>query len=385
MRVAHVLAAPRRDGGAETHALALAAAQAARGDSVSILHLRPGADAPAGVRLRALGEETAVGLALAEIEAELVHVHGFPLGTAGERALLASAVPTVRSLHDWSFGCASGQRWFRDGSHCRRPHGAACVEGILLRGCSHRSDVRPALARLRSVPGRLQALRTASAVVVYSHTVAAAAAANGLPHVHVVPYFVERAPEPVAPARGRDLAFVGRLVGAKGLDVALHALSRVSGAWDALQVAGDGWARPAAERLVRRLGLEGRVRFHGWLPGDETSSLVSSSRALLLPSRWPEPFGIAGLEALALGRPVVASDGGGVREWLNAACGLLVPPGDVAALAAAVARLDDEPALGERLGRAGWARAGDFAPSRHLERLDAAYAAALVGPREAAA
>ncbi|HET7572558.1 MAG TPA: glycosyltransferase family 4 protein [Gaiellaceae bacterium] len=384
MRIAHLLSAPRREGGAEAHALGLAAAQAARGDEVALLHLEPGPDAPASVAARPLASGAEAARVLAETGAELVHVHGLPLDPAAERTLAASGVPAVRSLHDWSFGCASGQRWFRDGSHCARVHGPACVEGILVRGCSHRLDVRPALRRLREVSALLPPLRAAAAVVVYSEAVAASARATGLARVHVVPYFVERPAEPAPHPGGRDLAFVGRVVGAKGLDVALRALALAPDAWDELHVAGDGWARPSAERLADRLGLGDRVRFHGWLAPDETAALLATASALLLPSRWPEPFGIAGLEALALGRPVVASRGGGVPDWLDESCGLLVAPSDPAALAAAVTRLAAEPGLAARLGRAGWERAASFSPARHLELLDAVYASAVAASREAA-
>ncbi|HET7568454.1 MAG TPA: glycosyltransferase family 4 protein [Gaiellaceae bacterium] len=380
MRIAHLLAEPSRHGGAEAHALALAAAQAARGDDVILVALRPGPDAPAGVPLHV---STDPASALAAAAPDVVHVHGTPLG-GGEEEALGRAV--VRSLHDWSFACASGEKRFRGDVPCGRAHGAGCVEGILARGCAHRPNVLVPLRRLREISAQLPALRASGAVVVYSHAVREAALANGFPpeRVHVVPYFVERAPAPAPVAAGRSFVFAGRVVGSKGLDVALRALAAAPGAWDELHVAGDGWARPDAERLAAELGIGARVRFHGWLDAAGVRTLVRDSRALLLPSRWPEPFGIAGLEALALGRPVVASHGGGIPEWLTADCGILVPPGDPASLAAAVALLDAEPGLAERLGRGGWERAARYSPAAHLERLDAVYASVAAARGRAA-
>ena len=72
---------------------------------------------------------------------------------------------------------------------------------------------------------------------------------------------------------------------------------------------------------------------------------------LVLPSLWPEPFGLVGPEAMAYGKPVVAFDVGGVREWLvDRVNGLLVPRGDVPSLAAAIAELQMDPQLRARLG-----------------------------------
>jgi glycosyltransferase involved in cell wall biosynthesis len=109
--------------------------------------------------------------------------------------------------------------------------------------------------------------------------------------------------------------FVGRLVPEKGTDRLLEIVSRFVGL--TLTVAGDGPERPRLEGLARDLGIAGRVEFLGAVARDRIGALYRACRAVAVPSLWPEPFGIIGLEAMAAGRPVVAFRTGGIPEWLE--------------------------------------------------------------------
>jgi glycosyltransferase involved in cell wall biosynthesis len=133
-----------------------------------------------------------------------------------------------------------------------------------------------------------------------------------------------------APSGDRfTFVLVGRLERRKGVDLALEALARVPRV--ALEIVGDGEERGALERLARRRGLADRVRFHGYV--DDPRPLLWAADAALCSSR-SEGQGIALLEAMATARPVVGFAVGGVPETVgDGACGWLVPPGDVGALA----------------------------------------------------
>jgi glycosyltransferase involved in cell wall biosynthesis len=125
--------------------------------------------------------------------------------------------------------------------------------------------------------------------------------------------------------------FVGRLVETKGVRDAVSAWRR-SGVDLPLVFAGTGTLRAELARWAEEGdGLE----VLGWVPRDRLSGVYRRARALVLPSRWQEPFGIVGLEALAFGVPVVAWESGGVGEW-HPGPGL-VRWGDVEALAEALA------------------------------------------------
>ena len=374
MKILHVLGTARPVGGAEAYALVTAAAQERAGHEVAFLHT----DAQPSLNGTAQHRATDVASALAwtkALEPDVVHVHGSPLEAELERGL-QKRYAVVRSLHDYSFACASTHHYFRDGAPCTRAHGPGCIAGLALRGCAHRADVRPVVSAYRRVGERLPLVRDADAVVVYSDYVRQTALRNGVPadRCRTIPYFVQRAAQPPAPFASRTVAFAGRISSAKGLDVLLRALGRTPG-WDSLLVIGDGWQRAECERLARELHIDDRIEWLGWLGAGGVRTALARARVVAVPSRWPEPFGIVGIEAMAQARAVVASRAGGIPEWLDdRETGLLVEPGDVDALALALERvLVDEP-LAIELGLRGWQRAERFAPDRHLAALDAVYA-----------
>ncbi len=138
-----------------------------------------------------------------------------------------------------------------------------------------------------------------------------------------------------------------------------------------LWLAGSGQLLPAAEQQARDLGLDGTVRFLGYVKNAEILEWLAVGRVdvAALPSDW-EGVPVTLIEALAYGVPVVASDVGGVAELVGDGCGLLVPAGDVAALAEGIRRLLGTPRLREDVSRAGRARVEEeFAVERVVERL----------------
>lgn len=165
----------------------------------------------------------------------------------------------------------------------------------------------------------------------------------------------------------------------KGQDVLLRALARLPG--DAVRpwrvwLAGDGPERAPLRELARRLGVGARVRWLG-RRGD-VFALMARAEAVVLPSRT-EGHPLALLEALALGRAVVATAVGGVPEVVAPErTGLLVPPEDPAALADALARLGADPGLGPRLGAAAARDArARFDVRRAVAQLESLYRACL--------
>ncbi|MDX2193209.1 MAG: glycosyltransferase family 4 protein [Gemmatimonadales bacterium] len=151
------------------------------------------------------------------------------------------------------------------------------------------------------------------------------------------------------------LLAVSQLIRAKGLDVALAALAQMRTTDARLALVGDGPERAALEQRADALGVRARVDFLG--VRNDVERLLVEADALVHPARWQEAFGYVLAEAMACGRPVVASATGGVPEIVvDGETGFLVPPEDPAALASALDRLTDA-ALRARLGEAGRARA----------------------------
>jgi glycosyltransferase involved in cell wall biosynthesis len=378
VRVLHLNGNGRLAGGTETYLGLLIRGQRQRGDTVALLHKDSACEFPVNVSLRSRGLESDLA-AVADYGPDVVHVHDDNFGLALEREVQRS-YPTVRSLHSFGFGCASGERYFRSGSICTRAHGPGCLVNFVGKGCAHRIDLRPAAKHYFEVNERLPLIRAARAVVAYSEFVRSTALMNRVDgaRCHVIPYCVDRPSQSLPPADPRRISFVGRINRSKGLDLLLRALAGIQPAWDNLVVVGDGWDRERCERLARRLGIARRVEFLGWRHPKEIVQVIRSSRVVAMPSRWPEPFGIVGIEAMAQSRPVVASNVGGIPDWLDdGETGLLVPAGDLSALAAAVTSVLDDTEWAGQMGTAAWQRAGRFSVEAHLERLDRAYEQAL--------
>ena len=150
----------------------------------------------------------------------------------------------------------------------------------------------------------------------------------------------------------------------------------------ALEIIGDGTMRGSLEEQSRRLGLIGgegpdAVTFSGWLPQSECSKRLSGADALVLPSLY-ECGGAVVLEAMAAGRPVIATDWGGPADYLDPSCGILVPPesreGLIAGLAEAMVRLARDPELRGRMGAAGRRKALElYSWDRKAEAILAIY------------
>ncbi len=172
----------------------------------------------------------------------------------------------------------------------------------------------------------------------------------GIDTAAYTPQSADRAPRPV-------FSYLGRLKKYKGVHLCIEAFAEMNVPDAVLEIAGAGDYRPALEALARSRGLGDRVKFLGRISEAEKLSLLRRSWALVFASP-KEGWGITNLEAAACATPVVASNSPGIRESVrDGHTGFLVRHGDVPAMAAAMRRLAESPALVARLG----AEAHEFA------------------------
>ena len=183
-----------------------------------------------------------------------------------------------------------------------------------------------------------------------------------------------------------NLLFFGEIARHKGVLELTRAFGEVAPALPDLQLVFAGTGRAVAETraLSTRLGLEGRIEFTGWLESERKRAVLADATIFVLPS-YVEGVPMALLEAMSLGLPVIATPVGGVPEIVtHEVDGLLVPPGDVTALAAAITRLMNDPQLRERLGRAARATiAARFSLDTAVEQLLGFYRRFGIEPRAA--
>jgi glycogen(starch) synthase len=172
---------------------------------------------------------------------------------------------------------------------------------------------------------------------------------------------------------------LGRLHEEKGHHVLFHALPLIRQHHPSVRllVAGDGPHRAEMEAAVARFGLEGVVTFLG--RRTDVPTLLALAAVVVVPS-LAESFGFVALEAMAVGRPVVAAATGGLPEVVeDGRSGLLVPQGDPRPLAAAVASLLASPALASALGEEGRRRRACFTAERMVRGYEAVYGELLGG------
>ena len=235
-------------------------------------------------------------------------------------------------------------------------------------------DLRTAI--LRTLGGRIERRteRRAAATLVYTSRLADRIAREVGGPVHVISRGVDRrafstavgAAFPEFAARPRVI-FLGRIVRAKGVDALVEAAARIATRGAEFLLVGDGPDRRRVERLARRAGVAERVHVTGFVAHERVPSVLASADLLVLPSLYEE-LGTVLVEAMQVGLPTVASRVGGIPEVVeHGVTGLLVAPGDPAALAAAIDAILSQPDLARRLGE----NARRRAPKYDLQRVGA--------------
>ncbi len=186
-----------------------------------------------------------------------------------------------------------------------------------------------------------------------------------------------RAVPPSPGPREKTILFAGRVVQDKGADLFVAACARALPAlpgWRAEMIGADrfGAATPdtAFLRAIRPRAAAAGVAMAGWRPHAQVLAAMARAAIVVVPSRWPEPFGLTALEAMAAGAALICAPNGALPEVVGEAA-LLADPTDIPALAAAIRALADDPARRAALGEAGRARAALFDVPRAVPALDA--------------
>jgi 1,4-alpha-glucan branching enzyme len=257
---------------------------------------------------------------------DVVHSHDWLAGQAGVALKARWGCALVATIHATEKG--------RNGT-IRLPIQQAVHEEEWLLAITADRVITVSKAMAREVA---ESFRVGAAVIYNGVTIPPPA--GRAPHRFDAPYFF----------------YIGRLVGEKGVHVAIRALSLMQRRAHCV-VAGKGPLEEELKELARSLGLAGQVQFTGRISEAEKQAWLQNAAAGLVPSLY-EPFGIVALEVMAAGVPVVVGDTGGLAEIVtHGVDGLKVIPGDAASLAAALDRLLAAPDEAGALAAAGRERA----------------------------
>jgi glycosyltransferase involved in cell wall biosynthesis len=289
--------------------------------------------------------------------------------------------PVVKMMHGHFGTCISGHKAFAfpQACACARDFGPTCLAYYLPRRCGQASPL--AMVKQFDWASRQHALlRRYAAVVVASRFMRDQYTRAGVStdRVAAIPLFTELTPPRSIverAARVIDVLFLGRMTSLKGPEVLLRAVA--THVPDArVTFAGDGPERPRLQQLAASLGI--RARFPGWVSGANRDALLGDAAVLAVPSVWPEPFGLVGLEAAAFGTPAVAFDTGGISEWLTDGVNgrLVAPARGSAGLGDAIAALLKDVDNWRQLSAGARDVADRFTIRAHLDALEIVLARA---------
>ena len=383
MRILIVNEAMVGSGGVESYLASLMPALAARGHAIALLHANTRAE-QGGTRIDRAAERTASvaddGLERAlhmmrEWRPDVCFSHNMRRLDIEERLL--DLWPVVKMMHGYFGTCIGGQKAhaFPRITACTRTFGPACIALYLPRHCGQYRPLQM-IDEFRWASRQRDLLPRYAAIVTASTHMADEYRRTGLPPSKIIaaPLFptidTPLTPRPLPPSS--TVLFASRMTPIKGGDVAVRAVAeagRLLGRPVKLLMAGGGPQRARLESLAAALHVD--ATFTGWVSDAARLDLIRRASVLAVPSLWPEPFGLSGLEAAVHGVPAVAFDVGGIREWLrDGVNGVLVrEAGDAGALARALTQVLGDVSFLQQLGEGALAVAGELSRDAHVTRV----------------
>lgn len=381
MKIAHFMIGLQEPGGVSTYISRVGQAQEARGQEVIYVDLAAGPQGFQGAPIVPLGEPERLDAEMKRARVDLIHIH------CDLPKAVKLTVPSLRTVHNNGANCLSGGKFLtRRGVPCGRPYSIpTCLIGHAVDRCG---SLRPLkllanIARMQSEFALLSKMRViAVSAYLRDELVRAGHAASLIETLH------SPAPEmqtsaSVTEERVPRVLFAGRLCVEKGILWLLEAVRMLNGQVH-LDIAGAGPEESRARESCATWSMEHYVSFHGWQSAEAITRLLCSCRAFVFPSLWQEPAGLVALEAMAAGRPIIASAVGGIPEFVqNGVNGILVPPNNAPALSEAIAQMATDQCTASRMGQAGRDLAMTrFTMTGHLESLDRIYQSVVSTFRE---
>ena len=324
-----------------------------------------------------------LAVALDRFRPDVVHFHNIyhQLSPSVLRPVRARGITSVMTLHDYKLACPSYQL-LSQGAICERCVGGSTLNAVRERCKSGSLAASSVLAVESGLHRRMHAYDAVDRFVSPSHFLRDVMVRSGIAPERIVTLAnvvavpdddVQAGPRPLGRPGAASFVFAGRLSPEKGVDTLIQALASTPEGVE-LDIAGDGPSRAELERLAAD-EVPGRVRFHGRLDKAAVSALITSSRAMVVPSRWHENQPMTILESFAAATPVVATTLGGMPELVRDGIeGRVVPPNDPPGLARALCDLAEDPTAARRMGERARERfTAEFSGAVHLAGLADVY------------
>jgi glycosyltransferase involved in cell wall biosynthesis len=294
----------------------------------------------------------------------IIHVHNFPrIEILSE---LRIRVPIVRTIHSYENLCGNHLKLLPDASACAHKFGPACQTICAIPSSFKATRVRAENRLMRTKFSRILAV---------SSFVRNELIRNGFnpDHVRVLNNFTRVMPARPDVVEENIVLHIGRPTPEKGLRQLIQSVA-LTESKPRLLVVGNAaieasWFQRDVRNTASELGVT--VEFQDWGVGSNLRLAFQRAKVVALSSVWPEPFGLVGIEAMMQGKPVVAFDCGGVRDWLqHGETGFAVPHMDLKEYARCLDRLLSNESLRRRMGSTAQQHALErFNATDHIDKL----------------
>lgn len=314
---------------------------------------------------------------LDSIRPDVVFVH--KIDRAGRLIAAGRDYPLVRMVHDHDLCCPRKHKYFAWNSRiCERPFGPACFADLAFMQPAAHSRLKVSFRNLFALYDEMKRNRRFDRLLVGSSWMRKELVCNGFKpeKIRIQPPVVNLPKiEYRPPADNGRILYVGQLIRGKGVDLLIRALALVKNDFS-LKIIGEGNARESLSSLIREMGLEKKIELCGWVDRANLAEFYRECLFTVVPSRWPEPFGMVGLEAMSFGRAVAGFSAGGIPDWLRHNInGLLAPAGDCRGLSDMIQQLLSAPDQTVRMGMSGLKMIeSEFSFSRSLSLLEEVFA-----------
>lgn len=351
--------------GAETNAHITATELKNRGHTIGIIHGPSTGRAQAAWQktfsqrfsLSHQGNVARVKAALEIFQPDLIYVHKMADLEVIE-ALVNSGIPLVRMVHDHDIYCMRSYKYhYFSRKICTRAAGPFCVFGCGAFVKRNRGGFPIRFVSYTNQKREIALNQKFDRMIVVTRYMKDELLRNGFASekIEIHPP-VPRMGDPNLRSNFSErnlIVYAGQIIRGKGVDILLQSLARLTVPFECI-ILGDGSHRPYCERLSKKLKLNDRVRFMGFVPQEELKDYYRECTVMAISSVWPEPFATIGMEAMRYGIPVVAFDAGGIKDWLiDGQNGFLVPWMDRDEYAARLEQILKDKSLARQMGERG--------------------------------
>ncbi|MFZ5949933.1 MAG: glycosyltransferase family 4 protein [Candidatus Rifleibacteriota bacterium] len=241
-----------------------------------------------------------------------------------------SEIPLVAMIHDHDLCCPRHHKYFFwNRQICELPFGWHCFFDLAFLERNNCSRLKYSFKNIFFAFSEMKKYRQINTILVGSRAMQKEMLQNGFADERVLiqpPVINLPARDYTPPPDRPEILYAGQLIKGKGVDLLIDALGMVKNDFH-LKVIGEGNAAPELRSMAKEKGLDNRIEFCGWIDREKLTDYYRNCRFTVVPSRWAEPFGMVGLEAMSFGRACIGFRVGGIPDWLeDGVTGFLVEP-----------------------------------------------------------